>query len=167
MLAVLRTFRLTTAALAIIAATATAAPAATDHAAAPRPGAACVGQSGQTTVIDTRAGRQTYRCEQRDGDPCPVWHWVYNDDVPKGQPTPTRCPDCPSSPAASTATSSAPAATTPPAATPTPGDDTPQLALTGPPLWYLLLGASALVLAGVLFVSLAQPRRSKCRPARR
>ncbi len=111
-----------------------------------------------------------------------MWHWVYDGGVPKGQPTPTRCPDCPSSPAS--ATSSAPAtsppattpastpaatppATAPPAVTPTPGGDVPQLALTGPPLWYLLLGGSALLLAGVLFVALARPRRRTRRPVRR
>ncbi len=148
---------------------------AVDTAGAPAPGAACVGQVGETTVIDTRAGRQTYRCERRDGDPCPVWHWMFDAGVPKGQLTPTRCPGCPgpvSSSAApsvipSVTPSAAPSSSVPaaPAGVPSslPAAELPRT--DGPPLWYLLFAAAACGVAGGLFVLLGRrPRIDRSRP---
>lgn len=77
------------------------------------PGSAC-DRAGQTTTIDTRDGRQTYRCEQRPGEDCPHWHWVYNPGVPRSQWTPRPagpCPTCPT-PGASSPTSTTTRTTT-------------------------------------------------------
>lgn len=85
-----------------------------NHHPAPRPGVACpADQVGKTAQLETRNGLQTYRCEQRPDDQCPVWHWVYNPDVPKGQTAATGCPECPSAPP-----SSAPPPAVPPASPP-------------------------------------------------
>lgn len=66
------------------------------------PGAECstVGATG-------RHGGERYRCEQKPGDDCPVWHWVYNPDTPRGNwsPRPGGPCDCPPSPSHSTSPS--------------------------------------------------------------
>ncbi len=75
-----------------------------NHHPAPRPGAACPDDKvGKTSQLQTRNGLQTYRCEQRPDDDCPVWHWVYDPGVPVGQTPADRCPQCPTSPPATTA----------------------------------------------------------------
>lgn len=140
----------------------------TDH---PRPGVACT-PAGATTTIDTDAGPQTYRCEQRAGDRCAVWHWVYNPGVPKGQHTPSRCPSCPTagpstSPSASatpgpsvspssgmSTAATAPAAPTSPVVVPA-GETLPR---TGPGPFLFCAGLAALA-AGVVLVWLGYRRR--------
>ncbi len=140
----------------------------------PRAGAACTPKwkVGDELTIDTRTGPQTYRCEQRPGDPCPLWHWVYNPDVPKGQKPPKGCPQCQSSPPASP---SSPAASSPPASPPRSSPPAtasrspePELPVTGessvPPWRIALFGLGAIgVGAGLIWLACRQRVRGRRR----
>lgn len=145
------------------------------------PGSACdhVGQ-----VREGRNG-QEYRCEQRPGEDCPRWHWVYNPDVPHGQWTPKPPAPCPSSRSCSpkptptpstTSASSSPPASTPPATTapPTspagttrpPAGTTPPASLPvtggrGPTPLQLAGGGAVIVLAGTGLVKAGRRRRPR------
>ncbi len=125
-----------------------------NHHPAPRPGVACpAGMVGQTAQLQTHDnGLQTYRCEQREDDPCPVWHWVYNPDVPAGQTPARACPECPSPPlglppGTPSATPSSTPTTAPPAATPR--DDVPTLPRTDDTPWALAGGGALVVVLGI------------------
>lgn len=72
-----------------------------------------VPQAPCDTVGEQRQARngETYRCEQRRGDDCPVWHWVWRPDKPKGGWAPRSgapCAKCPPSPSASVSPSGKP-----------------------------------------------------------
>ncbi len=149
-----------------------AAIAAGGHGDQPRPGAAC-STVGATTTIDTEAGEQVYRCEQRQGDPCPVWHWAYNAGVPKGQHRPHRCPVCPSASTSASASGSpsAPSSGSPSAsrsasapasapASPSTSASTPALAVTGSPAGSIAGVGLVLTAAGGGLVWLFRRRRA-------
>lgn len=78
-----------------------------------------VPQAPCDTVGAQRQARngETYRCEQRRGDDCPVWHWVWRPDKPKGGWTPRSgapCARCSPSPSASVSSSEKPSASASP-----------------------------------------------------
>ncbi len=136
------------------------------------PGAAC-DRTGRQTTIDTRHGRQTYRCEQRAGEDCPHWHWVYDPAVPRGQWTPRPagpCPSCATPPATFPATPSAPPSARTSALV---RDDVPApapaqaaaLPITGGPDVFTLVGiAGALLFLGGSLVLLARNRHEPDEP---
>lgn len=109
------------------------------------PGADCTGSEGRQVTIRTRGnGRQVYRCEHRAGDGYgPRWHRV-------NTPAPSSPGDgygpVPSTPASSPA----PSASKSPSASPRPDTPAgPQLPVTGPAIWIVVVVGGVLVLAGI------------------
>ncbi len=107
---------------------------------------------GATTTIRTKDGAQQYRCEQRPGDDCPRWHWIYNPGVPRGHHTPRPGQPCTTC-ASSTATATA-AAT--PTKTTTAKAGAPILPVTGFSPWVLVGIALLMLAAGTTLIRLSR-----------
>jgi hypothetical protein len=129
------------------------------------PGAPC-----ETVGATGVKNGQFYRCEQRDGDPCPIWRWQYDASVPKsGRTSWSPGPCCASpkpSPSATPSTSSSPSTSSAPsgssaAAGPTTASTTPILPITGLPIVGVALGALLLLgLGAALYAAGRRPRNS-------
>lgn len=131
---------------------------------------------------------ETYRCEQRRGDDCPLWHWVYRPDKPQGswsprpgqpctkcsasaRPSPSRSAQPSKSVSATPSQSATAHSTTTGTTTTPPGEDENghpgTLPVTGPRAALLAIAGTATVMlgAGALWFG-RKPRRRKSYPPR-
>jgi LPXTG-motif cell wall-anchored protein len=142
------------AAAAVLAATALCLTPTPAHAeAAPKPQGLCATVGAVTTIV-TRHGEQRYRCEQRTGEKCPRWRWIWNAGVPKGEGT-TRpgppCAECSTPPVVVV-----PAAVVPPQPVVRPVRAAAQLPVTGVPVPWLVAVGLLLAAAGAGLVRLGR-----------
>ncbi len=115
----------------------------------------CTGKDGREVTIRARGGaRQLFRCERRAGDGyAPRWHRIATVPAAPGSDGygPTPAPST-SSPAPS------PSRSTSRSARPDVPADTPQLPVTGPAIWVVVVVGGILVAAGIRLLVVGRRR---------